>query len=100
MSAWTQEEVKQAVEKVKELSVKDAGFRKLCLEAPGTAVKKATGKDIPDGIVIKFIENEGAHVTVVLPDAPVLGEVSDDDLDSVSGGTQQMGLSGRPYPED
>jgi hypothetical protein len=74
------------MEKVKELSVKDSAFRKICLENPNEAIKKVTGKEVPAGIVLKFIENEGAHLTVVLPDAPVSGELSDSDLGSVAGG--------------
>lgn len=85
MSTWTQQEVNQAIEKVKELSVKDAAFRKLCLENPNEAIKKVTGKDVPEGIVIKFIENVDAHATIVLPDAAA-GELSDAALDSVTGG--------------
>lgn len=86
MSAWTQEEVNQAIEKVKELSVTDAAFRKLCLENPNEAIKKVSGKEVPEGIVIKFIENIGAHMTIVLPEAAAAGELSDDALDSVAGG--------------
>jgi len=87
MATWTQQEVEQAMEKVKELSVKDSTFRKLALANPNEAVKKATGKDVPAGIVIKFIENvAGAHMTVVLPDAPASGELSEGDLGSVAGG--------------
>ncbi len=86
MVEWTQEEIEQVIEKVKELSVKDSAFRKLCLENPNEAIKKAAGKEIPAGIVIKFIENVGAHMTIVLPDAPASGELSDNDLESVAGG--------------
>ena len=103
MATWTQEEVAQVIEKVKELSVKDSGFRKLCLENPNEAIKKAAGKEVPTGIVIKFIENVDAHMTIVLPDAPVSGELSDDALEGVAGGVTQglpqgSALGGqRPY---
>ncbi|MDX9871716.1 MAG: NHLP leader peptide family RiPP precursor [Clostridia bacterium] len=87
MSNWTQQEVEQAMEKVKELSVKESAFRKLALENPNEAIKKAAGKEVPAGIVIKFIENAaGAHMTVVLPDAPASGELSEGELGSVAGG--------------
>ncbi len=89
MVAWTQEEVVQAIEKVKELSVKDSAFRELCLENPNEAIKKAAGREVPESIVIKFIENAEAHMTIVLPDAPVSGELSEDALDSVAGGAAQ-----------
>ena len=86
MISWTQEEVGQAMEKVKELSLKDSAFRQLCLENPNAAIKKAAGKEVPIGVGIKFIENAGAHMTVVLPDAPASGELSEGELDSVAGG--------------
>ncbi len=96
MVAWTQEEVTQYIEKVKELSVKDSAFRKLCLENPNEAIKKAAGKEVPAGIVVKFIENVGAHMTIVLPDAPVSGELSEDDLGGVAGGAAQNPNPTRP----
>ena len=94
MVTWTQEEIEQVIEKVKELSVKDSAFRKLCLENPNEAIKKAAGKEVPAGIVIKFIENVGAHMTIVLPDAPVSGELSYDALEGVAGGVTQTGTQG------
>jgi hypothetical protein len=67
--------------------VNDAGFRQLCLTAPATAVKEQSGKDLPDNFAIRFVENRGANLTIVLPDPiPSSGELSDTELESVAGG--------------
>ena len=75
--------------------MQDADFRKLCLKDAAAAIKSASGKEFPEGMKLKFIENDGEHITIVLPDM-VDGEISEEDLDNVSGGTTIFILSYMP----
>ena len=69
MSEWTQDDMIQALEAVREKAATDKEFRKLCLENPGEAISQVAGKKLPDGINIKLVENEpGVGRTFVLPD--------------------------------
>ena len=45
-----------------------------------------SGKELPEGLIIKFVENAGAHMTFVLPDMISTGELENEDLDQVAGG--------------
>ncbi len=54
---------------------------------PNTAATEVTGKEMPTGYVLKFVENQGADLTVVLPDIiEESAELSDTELDQVAGG--------------
>lgn len=87
MTMWTEVEVNETLEKLFKQASTDAEFRKLCLTDPGAAIKQVSGKDIPSGLKIKFVENEGADRTIVLPDL-INEDLSDEDLDKVAGGQQ------------
>lgn len=80
MSEWTKEELEKALQSVKVKAMQDPIFRSLCIADAAAAIKEIAGKDIPDGMKLKFVENDGAHMTIVLPDK-VTGEMSEDDLD-------------------
>ena len=87
---WTRTQTDQVLAEILQRSQRDATFRKLCLANPGTAVKQVAGEELPPGFKLRFVENERADLTVVLPD-PVFGgssgqELSDADLASLSGG--------------
>lgn len=86
MSSWSKEELEKTLLEVKKKAIRDADFRKLALLDAASAVKEVAGKDLPSGVKLKFAENDGAHMTIVLPDM-VEGEMSEDDLDKVAGGT-------------
>lgn len=64
----------------------DAAFRDLCLRSPAEAVKEATGRELPAGYRVRFVDNQRADLTVVLPDMAAAAELSDRDLEDVSGG--------------
>lgn len=89
MSEWNKEVMGKVVLDLKKKAMTDAVFRKLALSDAAAAVKEIAGKELPDGMKLKFIENDGAHMTVVLPDMAA-GEMSEDDLDQVAGGTLTM----------
>ncbi len=88
MNNWTNEEAKNALETIKKKALTDEVFFELCLKDPEKAVKEIAGKDAPDNFKIKFIENKADEMIVVLP-TPVKknAELSDDELESVAGGT-------------
>lgn len=77
----------------------DAAFREMALQNPEAALKDVSGKDLPEGFELRLVSNEGADLTIVLPD-PTSGELSDGDLEAVSGGKFPMGpgMPGIPTP--
>ena len=91
MSEWTEAEIEKAVLKMKKKAMTDADFRKLCLTDAAAAVKAACGKELPEGVKLKIVENDGAHMTIVLPDMAD-GEMSEADLDRVAGGGAATGM--------
>ena len=86
MTQWSKEDAEKIIFDLKKLAMKDSVFRKMCLANAAAAVKAVSGKELPEGMKVKFIENDGNHMTIVLPDM-VDGEMSESDLDSVAGGT-------------
>ncbi|MTI80393.1 MAG: NHLP leader peptide family natural product precursor [Firmicutes bacterium] len=88
MTTWTESEVNETLEKLFKQPATNIEFRKLCLSDPGAAIKQVSGKEIPSGLKIKFVENEGADRTLVLPDL-LTEDLSEDDLDNVAGGHRQ-----------
>jgi len=79
------EEHSKMLDGIKEKSVSDPNFRSQLLSDPVTAIAEHTGMDLPKGIKLRFIENNGAALTVVLPDM-FSEELSDSDLEGVAGG--------------
>ncbi len=83
----TSQEAEQAIQEVVKRAQTDSEFRQLCLTDPNLAAKEAIGKDLPEGFVLRFVENQGADLTVVLPDPiDTSGELSEDELEQVAGG--------------
>jgi hypothetical protein len=83
----TQQEAEQAIQQIIKRAQTDSEYRQLCLKDPNTAATEVTGKEMPAGYVLKFVENQGADLTVVLPDIiEESAELSDTELDQVAGG--------------
>jgi hypothetical protein len=83
----TSQEAEEAIQQVVKRAQTDSEFRQLCLSDPNAAAKLVTSKDIPEGFTLRFVENQGADLTVVLPDLiNEQAELSDTDLDQVAGG--------------
>lgn len=87
MSQWTPEEVDKTVAEVAKKSAVDKDFRKLVLSNPSAAVKKISGKDIPEGYKIKVMEADPEYdQTFILP--PLFSEnLTDEELEQVAGGS-------------
>ena len=83
----TQQEAEQAIQQIIKRAQTDAEYRQLCLSDPNKAATEVTGKEMPAGYTLKFVENQGADLTVVLPDIiEESAELSDTELDQVAGG--------------
>ncbi|MEM8960968.1 MAG: hypothetical protein AAGD38_05780 [Acidobacteriota bacterium] len=89
---WTQEENRKVMAEVARRSATDPEFRALCFADPSAAIAQVAGRPVPEGVNIRFIDNQGADLTVVLPD-PVKaeGELSDEELEEVAGGSRCAG---------
>lgn len=83
---WNKDELEKALHAVKKKAMIDAAFRKLALSDAAAAVKEVAGKELPKEVCMKFIENDRAQMTIVLPDM-LEGEISEEDLNKVAGGT-------------
>ena len=80
-------EAEQAIEQIVKRAQTDIQFRKLCLDNPNRAAKQVTGKDIPEGFTLRFVDNQGADLTVVLPDSiDAEAELAEQELEQVAGG--------------
>ena len=62
----------------------DEAFKQNLIKNPAAALK-AAGIEVPEGVEIKVVENTDALVHVIVPTSST-GELSDDELDNVSGG--------------
>ena len=77
----------QMLDAILQRSAEDLAFRRELLANPREAIEQAFGVVIPRTFNIRFVEREpGVDALVVLPDARHEGELSDDDLEAVSGG--------------
>lgn len=80
-------EARKVFEYVKRRSRTDAAFRRKLLDAPRETLEAEFDVALPKDFNIRFVENMGADLTVVLPDPVEPGDkLSDDDLDHVAGG--------------
>ncbi|MEZ5403202.1 MAG: hypothetical protein R2729_26220 [Bryobacteraceae bacterium] len=84
---WNEQEAQKTLAEVVKKSTTDPGFRALALSDPNAAIGKINATPIPSDFKIRFVDNAGANLTVVLPD-PVAegGELSDAELEQVAGG--------------
>ncbi len=85
MSDWSNEDTTAAIEKLLERAGTDPAFREKALADPAAAIKEVSGKELPSNFKLRLVSNEGADLTLVLPD-PASEELSDADLEAVSGG--------------
>jgi hypothetical protein len=70
-------------------SVSDKAFRQKLLTDPRAGLAEFTGRDvadIPESLNVRFVENT-ADATIVLPDFVAPAELSEGQLEAVSGGS-------------
>lgn len=95
---WTVEEIKKVKKKIDEKARTDIDFRTLCLTNPKQAIEQITDKSLPPGFKVRFIENEDAHFTHVLPDPiDASSELSEDELNQVAAGTSSKSTVSNNY---
>lgn len=81
------EEGRRIVDAVHERARTDPEFRELAIRDARRAVFELTGTKLPDSFSLRFFDADAYDFASILPDAPVSDELSEDDLDMVSGGT-------------
>jgi hypothetical protein len=79
-------------------SLEDDAFRQRLLEDPKGAVEEELGTRLPQSVEVRAVEETADTIYLVLPGTPMAGhggvEISDRELESVSGGS---GTSGDPW---
>jgi hypothetical protein len=59
----TEEELQRAVQRIFKLSQTDPKFRTLCLSNPNEAIRRITGKAVPQDIKIQFLDSASDEAT-------------------------------------
>ena len=81
-----------------EKSIEDEAFRQRLLEDPKAAVEQELGSRLPEEVRIVTVEETAETIYLVLPSTPVAsgegGALSDQELESVSGGWDMFGPGG------
>jgi hypothetical protein len=94
MAEWNEAEAQKTLTEVSKRTQTDPEFRKLALSNPSAAISKVNSTPLPSGFKVRFVDNNGANLTVVLPDAESKeGELSDVQLEHVAGGGGRCGGS-------
>ena len=78
-------EYREKAREVLEKSMIDQDYRKELLANP-TAVLAAAGIHLPQGLKVNFVENTASTVNFVLPALQDGVEITDEELEGVSGG--------------
>ena len=84
---WNEQEAQKTLAELVKKATTDPEFRALALSNPNAAIGKINPLPIPANYKIRFVDNAGANLTVVLPDpVAATGELSDSELEQVAGG--------------
>ena len=71
---------------VLERSAIDEAFHQLCLSNPSAALEEVTGKTVPESFKLRFIDNTGFDLTLVLPELGTSRELSNEQRRAVTAG--------------
>ncbi len=84
---WDQAKWDEAKKHIFARAGTDEAFRQKCLDDPQGVIAAVSGLSVPEGTKVRFVDPGDDHHTIILPRFQSAdGELSDDDLDSVSGG--------------
>lgn len=87
MNEWSAEQLSGVIAAVIEKAKTDKAFRESLIASPHVAIQAATGQVVPESIKLNVVENNGAHMTIVLPDMKSeADELSEVELTQVAGG--------------
>jgi hypothetical protein len=86
-NAWTEEEIAKALNDVIRSAEKDPKVRALALKDPHAAVERVTGKALPAGAKLSFVEQGENGIALTGGEATL----SDDELAQVAGGGLRFG---------
>ena len=86
LKQWSQDDIDRIAGEICLKSSQNEEFRQLALSDPASAVRQISGRDVPAGFGLRFVENDpGVHMTVVLPNMQS-DELSESDLEQIAGG--------------
>lgn len=94
MTQMNDQELNSAIREVLKRSVMDKEFRALAVRDSKSAIAKVSGKDLPSGTKIEFVDNFGKpNKLIVIPDPVTSGQLAEEELEQVSGGLLPCGAS-------
>jgi hypothetical protein len=93
----TQEERMKKIAKIIAKAWADEGFKKRLLSGQAQVFKEE-GVEIPPGVEVRVVEDTATVYHLVLPMKPTSNELSEEQLDQVSGGAREG--EHRPMPPD
>ena len=91
--ARTMDATQSAIHAALKRTATDAEFRKLALTDANAAVQQIIGKPLPEGFRVRVLDRAGYDVTLVLPDPTESGELADEELEQVAGGSYGLPLA-------
>ena len=91
-NTMTPDEARMVFTYVMQRATDDMAFRHALLHDPKTTLEQEFDLDLPPHFNIRFVENHGADLTIVLPDPREAdGRLQDRDLEYVGGGLDLSG---------
>lgn len=84
--SWSQDQIDSTLRKIVERSLKDSAFRALAIRDGRAAVNAVSSAPLPENFKVRFVDNAGADLTIVLPDPAPAQEIREEELAGVAGG--------------
>jgi len=84
--SWTQEQIDDTLRRIVERSMTDPEFRALAIRDGRAAIHTVSKARVPANFNVRFVDNSGADMTIVLPDAGSSAEIQEQELAGVAGG--------------
>jgi hypothetical protein len=84
--SWTQEQIDDTLRRIVERSLTDPDFRLLAIRDGHAAIHAVSDARVPADFEVRFVDNAGADMTIVLPDARSTSDIEEQELAGVAGG--------------